>query len=417
MKKSILRFSAALASVAILAITGCEKTDNNYKPKTTTKYVLMTMSTRTVNTKPGNITAYNAMPTGTVNNNNDSSFQGLGMGGWRFYNNMLMKMFSSSDNKQGIQYVTIPASGKISDGTFIAGLSTISGTGNFVVATDDKGFYWDGNDPLKIQTFDAGSKQRTGSIDFASVVNERGATDKDITFRAIGRKFLAVKEGKLFADITYAKTTGPQQGFFDDYYPDVYLAVIDAKTGAYEKTIKIPATGSIAYVNENNMYAFDTNGDLYIVTQGRSVTGGQSKISRIKAGSTDIDPNWSLNMDDIMTDGKFVSVFAKQGKLITLIPKAPLTRQTINSEDTWEFYVVNVSDKSRNKIKNVPAIVNPGASLCAVEIDGKTLLRVANKDLSTNGYFDYNWKDNAATSLFQVDGGQVQAFQKIEISL
>ena len=73
------------------------------------------------------------------------------------------------------------------------------------------------------------------------------------------------------------------------------------------------------------MYDFDSNGDLYIVTQGLSATGGKSKISRIKAGETDIDADWSLNMDDITEGGKFVSVFAKDGQLITLIPNAPLT--------------------------------------------------------------------------------------------
>src|SRR5690606_535561 len=133
---------------------------------------------------------------------------------------------------------------------------------------------------------------RTGEIDLADAVNERGTDEEEILYRSIGQKFLAIKNGKLYANITYAKTDGTQKGFWDDFYPDVYIAVIDIATNEYEKTIKIEDTGSIAYINDNSMYDFDTNGDLYIVTQGRSAIGGKSKIVRIKANETDIDDSW-----------------------------------------------------------------------------------------------------------------------------
>src|SRR5690606_25603183 len=163
----------------------------------------------------------------------------------------------------------------------------------------------------------------------------------------------------------YAKTNGTQKGFFDDYFPDVYIAVIDIASGQYEKTIKIEDTGSIAYINDNHMYDFDTNGDLYIVTQGRSAIGGKSKIVRIKASETDIDASWSLNMDEIQSGGKFVSVFAKNGKIITLIPNQALTggpNGNINFEDVWDFYEVDVATKARTKITGVPSVTNPGAA-------------------------------------------------------
>ena len=138
------------------------------------------------------------------------------------------------------------------------------------------------------------------------------------------------------------------------------------------------------------MYDFDSNGDLYIVTQGLSATGGKSKISRIKAGETDIDADWSLNMDDITEGGKFVSVFAKDGQLITLIPNAPLTggpTGNINFKDVWEYYIIDPADNQQTKISGVPAVTNPGAAYCAVEVDGKVLLRVTTEDGTVNGYY------------------------------
>lgn len=202
-------------------------------------------------------------------------------------------------------------------------------------------------------------------------------------------------------------------------YPTLYLAVIDIATGKYEKTIEIEDTGSIAYINDNNMYDFDTNGDLYIVTQGVHPRGegGKSKIVRIKANETDIDPDWSLNMDEIMDGGKFVSVFTKDEKIITVIPNTALTdgpNGNINFEDVWEFYSIDIASKERTKISGIPAVTNPGAAFCAIEIDGKVLLRVTTKDGSKNGYFELN--GTQATELFKVTaGGSVSGLHKVNI--
>ncbi|MCD8540538.1 MAG: hypothetical protein LRY55_12815 [Leadbetterella sp.] len=211
-----------------------------------------------------------------------------------------------------------------------------------------------------------------------------------------------MKNGKLFANITYAKTNTVQKGFFDDFYEDVYIAVIDLATGRYEKTTKINDTGSIAYINENQMYSFDTNGDLYIITQGRSAVGGKSKISRIKANDTDVDASWSINMDDITTGGKFVTIYATNGKLITTIPNAALTpggNGNINTGNIWEFYVIDAATKTRTKIEGVPIGTNTGAAYGTIKIDGKLLIRVnVNEVNGANGYYELSSDLKSATS-------------------
>ncbi|SFS30489.1 hypothetical protein [Sphingobacterium wenxiniae] len=418
--KSLTLKTGLLAVAMATLFTGCSDDDTpgpgNHG---TDKYVLITMSENNLN-KPGFATAFDALPTGSIVNNSSQSKQGMGFGGWRPYGNWLLKMFSMESNALGIERLKVDADRTISSDKFIATADNkTNGSGNFAIVNETSGYYWDGAKPLAIQTFNPTAMSRTGEIDLTAAVNERGENEADIKFRSIGQKFLAVKGGKLYANITYAKTDGPQKGFWDDFYEDVYIAVIDIATNKYEKTIKIEDTGSIAYINDNHMYDFDTNGDLYIVTQGRSALGGKSKISRIKANETDVDKTWGLNMDDIQTGGKFVSVFAKDGKIITVIPNTALIPGgegvgNINFEDIWEFYSIDIASKARTKISGIPAVTNPGAAFCAIEIDGKVLLRVNTKDGSKNGYYQLN--GTQATELFNVTaGGSVSGLYKITV--
>lgn len=408
-----------LSVFGALLISACSSNDGPDGPpaQENEKYVLITMS-ENVLTKPGYITVFDELPAGDVSNTTERSFQGMGMGGWRPQQNMLLKMFSSQANELGIERLVVNATNQITVDKFIKAIDQgTNGGGNFVIGEDRNGFYWDGNEPLKIQTFDANSLSRTGEIDLTAAVNERGSDEASIQFRSVGQKFLAIKEGKLYANITYATTNGTQKGFWDDFFPDVYIAVIDIATGTYEKTITIENTGSIAYINDNHMYDVDANGDLYIVCQGRSALGGQSKIVRIKANETTVDPNWSLEMDDIMQGGKFVSVFVQNGQLITTIPTTALTggpNGNINFSEIWEFFSVDVHTLERTKITGVPPITNPGAAYGAVELDGKILLRVNAPSQNINGY--YALEGTEAIPLFNVTaGGSVSGIYKITL--
>ncbi len=409
--------SLALASLLTIPLVSCQDDEPEAEVKEG-KYVLMTASERT-NIPPGWITVFDEIPSGNVSNITTSSLQGQGMGGWRPYNNWLLKMFKTSDASKGIERLKLE-NGTIVQDNFLAGDNATNGTGNFVIVNETQGFYWDGASPLKIQKFNPTTLSRTGEIDLTAAVNERGAGEAGILYRSVGQKFLAVKNGKLFANVTYAKTNTAQKGFFDDFFPDVYIAVIDIATEKYEKTTKINDTGSISYINENQMYSFDTNGDLYIITQGRSATGGKSKIARIKANDTEVDTSWSIDMDDITTGGKFVTIYATNGKLITTIPNTPLTpggTGNINTGNIWEFHVIDVATQSFTKIEGVPACTNTGAAYGTVKIDGKLLLRVnVNEANGSNGYYELSSDFKSAKQLFQVtEGGAVTGFYKVEL--
>lgn len=416
-----------LLSSILLGFTACS--DDSPEPiiESQDKYVLITLADRVSGTKAGFISSFDEFPTGEVSNATAGSLEGQGMGGWRTYGNHIFKMFRTSDYATGIEKIEIAADGTVSSGQFIASKNATAaakyfGTGNMVIHNETSGFYWDAAEPTKIQKFNPQTMTNTGSIDLSAAVSERGEDIDAIKFRSVGQKFLAIHGGKLLANITYATRDDVQIGFFDDYYPDVYIAVIDIATGAHEKTIKIEDTGSIAYINENHMYDKDTNGDLYIVTQGRSALGGKSKIARIKANSTDIDTSWELKFSDFRAadNGKFVNVFAKDGRLIFTLNTESLTgggSGNINTADIWEFYALDVNDPSKTfkKITGIPVGTNPGAAMVAVEVDGKVLLRGSTR-AGENGYYVYDAATNSATKAFSVNvGGAVSGFHKITI--
>ena len=122
-------------------------------------------------------------------------------------------------------------------------------------------------------------------------------------------------------------------------------------------------------------------------------------------------------MDEIQEGGKFVSVFAKDGKIITVLPNTKLTggpTGNINFENVWDFYQIDIATKSRTKISGVPSVTNPGAAFCAIEIDGKVLLRVNTKGGEYNGY--YQLEGTSAKLLFQVtSGGSVSGLYKVSV--
>ncbi len=431
MMKSINKYTLlGLATLGLVA-TACKKDNPGTPDDGDTKYVLMTVADRTQNNGGGYISAFGELPTGTISNVVDGkSLSGnRGMAGWRPYNNWIFKISRSADATQGIEKIEIASDGTVTSGAFLTSKNPTEaakyfGTGNFVIQNETSGFYWDAAEPTKIQKFNPTTMANTGSLDLAAAVNQRGVGEAGITFRAIGQKFLAIKNGKLFASITYAKNPVNQIGFWDDYFPDIYIAVIDIASGNHEKTTTIADAGAITYINDNHMYDFDTNGDLYIVTQGKSPQGlgGKSKIARIKASETDVDNTWTLSFSDFRSadDGKFVGVFAKDSKLIVTLNTVPLTggpTGNINSADIWKFYNVDIATKAFTEITGIPTGTNPGAALAVTEVDGKVLLRGSTQNSTANGYYEYNAATNSATKLFEVnEGGAVSGFTKITIT-
>lgn len=347
-------------------------------------YLLQTM-TEVVNNKPGFTAAYSDFPTGVVNNSSTvGALQGSGSEGFSTYDGMVFKKFNASFER-GIYRLTVDGTGRVSyDSRAIVTGQQVNGSGNFAYENSTKGYFWDPDKPWTIQLFNPTTMAVTGELgDYEQHLRK---SESGITFQAVGQHFLAIKEGKLYADVTYSTGTGLASGMFNDYFEEVYMAVIDLATGNFEKTIVIPETQHIAFINDNEMYSFDTNGDLYILTQGgindtNGALGGKSKIVRIRQGETDIDSNWELLYSTINAsdEGKFTSILAKDGRLVVTANTIPLTpgpTGNINNDEIWKFYTVNVNDNQISEIQGAVQSTNGGGAYPAFVLDDKIILRI-----------------------------------------
>ncbi len=412
------KFIFQAIAVSISALSACSDNDTpEIDGNNESVYILQTMSEVTQQ-KPGFMSSYTEFPTGTISNSSQpTALQGQANEGFRNYSGQIFKMFSSSFQR-GIYQVNVSAQGAISYGASIVTGNSINGSGNFVIENDTKGYFWDANEPWAIQTFNPSVVQKTGKIDedFQSKLQKQ---DSRITFQGIGQHFLAIKGGKLYADVVYSSGTGLQSGMFNDVFSEVTIAVIDLATQKYEKTIIIPNTRSIGFINDNEMYSFDTNGDLYILCQGGpGPLGGSSKIARIKAAETDIDSTWELNYKDIYSEdkGKFTSVFARNGQLVVTANDVPLstTPNNINTGEIWKFYIVDIASGNHTAVEGVELSTNSGGAYAAFELDGKTILRInAPSKAGVSGFYELN--ATTAKQLFHVSDGHVTGFTKAKV--
>ncbi|HWK99578.1 MAG TPA: hypothetical protein VNQ55_06510, partial [Parapedobacter sp.] len=204
MNKQFLRAATALFTAAAF-FTACTK-DNPAPGQggSDTKYVLITLADRVSGSKAGFISAFDEMPTGTISNAAAGSLEGQGMGGWRTYGNNIYKMFRTTDYATGIEKINVAADGTVTAGQFIsskdpAAAAKYFGTGNLVIQDENLGYYWDAAEPYKIQKFNPTTMANTGSMDFEEKVKEMEISE--VSFAAIGQKFLAIKNGKLFANL------------------------------------------------------------------------------------------------------------------------------------------------------------------------------------------------------------------------
>lgn len=412
-----LSIMVAMATI----MTSCNSSKNNPDPKddATYKYVLMT-GDHTTNIPPGAITLLDEFPTGTIEATQAGrSLNGRGMGGFRtHFDNWIFKMFRSDDGSRTIERLSVSNTGITSD-KYIAVDQTIpAGSGNFVILNENKGFYFDSADPYKLQVFNPTTMERTGST--PSYEAQIAKPDAGITNTSIGRHFLAIKNGKLYANVNYSKGNANNNiGVFQDFFNTLYIAVINLESYALESIISYDGTSNIAYFVDNCMFDFDDNGDLYLLTQGQSATGVDSKILRIKAGQHDFDRSWEIDMDAINNGiGKFTTIFVKGGKIVTAIPNVPLVgggpTGNINTGEIWAFNVIDVNRPNEPlAITNLPLSRNTGASYGTIEVDNKVLVRINNATF--NGYYELSSDFRTATPSFQVNGNAVTGFAKIKI--
>lgn len=381
---------------------GCSVDADDPAPGEKTFY-LVQISTGFQDSK-GVIRAYESFPNGIIVVHDSLSFQGQGMRGWRTFDNWIYKMYSSESGKRGIEKLRVGADGVIRAEHFLPVDETVPGSGNFVIVNHETGYYWDAATPFQLHQFNPLTLERIAGWDLSEAINERGAGVEDIGFRAIGQRLLAVKGGKLFADISYAKSKGEGNQLGEPYYSSAYLAIMDLATSKWEKTIEIPDMSFGEVIYDQPMHAVDGSGNLYFVVKGAS----GASLLRINADDTEIDTSWVENIASEFTFPQIVSLWAKDDRLIVLSGQ-----HEGENQGEGAYYLLDITSKTSRKIGGIPPVTISGGAQHIVEVNGRVFLRVVSPDASQNGY--YELQDQQAKKEFEIqEGGIVQGFYKVK---
>lgn len=396
MKKLLLLF-AALCALASCSDDPTTSATPNAKPG----YVLLTGNVSAAN-GPGYLTAYSALPTGSVTNVASTSLQTQGAYGFRTFGKNLF-MLNNEANQSGIQKYAAGTDGRIANGGF---LST-DDSPNPLVVDETTGFYFDGGrDLLKIQKFNPTTLTRTGDIDLSRLARRSAA------YQSIGQHVLATSNGKLYADIHFGTASG--RGFLDATADTAFLAVIDIASGRYEKTIKLPGVRGLGYLAANRMWDRADDGTLYLLSLGQ-FGSGNSKIVRVLPGTTNFDPTWKLDIADYRPGGAFIQLLVRGGKIYTNVPTEALAANFSNlATNIWQYVVIDIATRQSTRVQGVPTSDFNGSTQSLVEADGKVYFLVTtpatNATLpSFNGFFVAPLGSTTATEAFRVSaGGSVQ---------
>lgn len=396
-------FAAGLGLLTLLS--ACSKNGSDSPTPTAQGRYLVMSNDATSQTGAGYLATYADLPSGSISTVGSTALQSQGTGNTlQYFNNWVFKG-SNSASEAGVQKYTVGTDGRLQDQGFIKASSSGFFTSSVVSATE--GYYTDDNlGKLKIQKFNPTTMQRTGELDLTASLTQAGTA-----YATVGRHVLAAVGGKLFADVYYSDNA-QSIGLLDYKGTTAYLAVIDLATGKYEKTISLASVvGNIGLGFERPAWTAAADGTLYICTLG-SLGSGDSKVVRVKAGTTEFDQTWSLSMDTYKQGSAFVTICVKDNTLYTQISTEAIKPDFSNLyNEIWEYYGIDLTTKQAAKVPGIGTpVLFTGHSRSFSDINGKLYFRVINSAQKLNGY--YVLDGGTAKPAFSLSaGGNAQDFQ------
>ena len=140
-----------------------------------------------------------------------------------------------------------------------------------------------------------------------------------------GSLVMDYKEDKLYVSVVFLEDAS--FNLIAESEENFYLAVIDIPTFSFEKIIQYHGAKTVGFfVSENNPTTKDEDGNLYFCSWGWNQFNmhNPSKVFRIKAGETDFDPNWEIDIETLFGEGRIAqSIASYNNKLYLHISEEP----------------------------------------------------------------------------------------------
>lgn len=247
-------------------------------------------------------------------------------------------IFSMAQDKKG--YSSTPGLYRLTQNTsnrmfidseIFVGKDNIFPARKLCIVDEYKGFFYNESEGGQlIQMFNPTTMQTLEKIDLYPHIKEfrQDAAFKDEYGNNLvrtGSLVLDYKEDKLYVSVVFLEQIG--FNLISEDEENFYLAVIDIPSLSFEKIIQYHGTKTVGfYVSENNPTTKDEEGNLYFASWGwnQFYTQDPSQVFRIKAGETDFDTEWKIDIEGLFGKDRIVqSIISYNNKLYLQVSDEP----------------------------------------------------------------------------------------------
>ncbi len=205
-----------------------------------------------------------------------------------------------------------------------------------------------------------------------------------------GSLVMDYKGDKLYVSVVFLEDAS--FNLIADTEENFYLAVIDIPSFSFEKIIQYHGAKTVGFfVSENNPTAKDEAGNLYFCSWGWNQFNehNPSKIFRIKAGETDFDPNWEIDIESLFGEGRIAqSIASYNNKLYLHISEEPYLFESSEEVETrnglkLSYYEFDTTQPEIYKRLEIPSS-NPSSRMNVFNIVDDKLFMVVPNAISPN---------------------------------
>lgn len=200
-----------------------------------------------------------------------------------------------------------------------------------VLVNDHLGFYYnEDSGGQTIQAFNPLTMQLLEALDLrADIKNFRPEVQFEDEYGnnlvRTGSLVMDYKEDKLYVSVVFLEEAG--FNLIAEEEENFYLAVIDIPSLSFEKIIQYHGAKTVGFfVSENNPTTKDEQGNLYFCSWGWNQFNAHnpSKIFRIKAGETEFDQDWVIDIEGLFGKDRIAqSIMSYNNKLYVHISEDP----------------------------------------------------------------------------------------------
>lgn len=332
-------------------------------------------------------------------------------------------IFSTAKDKRGFSStpglfrLTLNTSNQVFiDSEIYIGKDNLFPSRKLVLVNDNLGFFYnEGIGGQTIQAFNPLTMQLGEELDLRTHIEAfRPEADFEDEYGnnlvRTGSLVMDYKDDKLYVSVTFLEKANFNLIAEDE--ENFYLAVIDIPTFSFEKIIQYHGAKTVGFfVSENNPTIKDEEGNLYFCSWGWNQFNNHnpSKVFRIKAGETDFDSSWEIDVESLFGEDKIAqSIGSFNNKLYLHISEEPYLFSSSEEVETrnglkMSYYEFDTTSSTNYRRLEIPHS-NPSARMNVFSVfDDKLYMTVPNAISGNfNGLYSLDREGNLKKEL-QID--------------